>query len=165
MLSENKAPEYQHTLASEVTVSGVGIHSGETVTMHLKPSEVHTGVVFQRVDLPGKPSVKADVDNVIETTRSTTIGSGEARVSTIEHLMAALFANGIDNVCIEIDGPEVPILDGSSGPFVKAILQAGRKQQGAQKTWYTLQHNIVLVDDDKKVEMVAMPYNSYRINT
>jgi UDP-3-O-[3-hydroxymyristoyl] N-acetylglucosamine deacetylase / 3-hydroxyacyl-[acyl-carrier-protein] dehydratase len=165
MLSENKAPEYQHTLASEVTISGVGIHSGEMVNLRLKPAEAHTGIVFQRVDLPGKPTIKADVDNVVETTRSTTIGAGEARVSTIEHLMAALFANGIDNVCIEIDGAEVPILDGSSAPFVEAILRTGRQQQGAQKTWYTLQHNIVLVDDDKKVEMVAMPYNGYRINT
>ena len=110
MLSENKAPEYQHTLASEVTISGVGIHSGDTVTMRLKPAEAHTGIVFQRVDLPGKPSVKADVDNVIETTRSTTIGAGEARVSTIEHLMAALAGMGLDNVRVELDGPKGGVL-------------------------------------------------------
>ena len=82
--------EFQHTLASEVSINGVGIHSGQTVEMVLKPAEPNTGIVFQRVDLPGKPIVKADVDNVVETTRSTTIEANGARVSTIEHLMAAL---------------------------------------------------------------------------
>src|SRR5215204_802471 len=116
--------EFQHTLASEVSINGVGIHTGQTVEMVLKPAEPNTGIVFRRVDLPGTPSVKADVDNVVETTRSTTIEANGARVSTIEHLMAALTGNQVDNALIEINGAEVPILDGSSEPFVEIIQKA-----------------------------------------
>jgi UDP-3-O-[3-hydroxymyristoyl] N-acetylglucosamine deacetylase/3-hydroxyacyl-[acyl-carrier-protein] dehydratase len=165
MQSENNCPGFQHTLANEVSIDGIGIHSGQLVKMLLKPAGPNTGVVFQRVDLPDKPLIKADVDNVVETTRSTTIGGGDARISTIEHLMAALYANEIDNVLIEIDGAEVPILDGSAAPFVEVLLKTGKQQQASKKIYYTLQHNIVFVDDDKKVEMVAMPYDGYRINT
>ena len=157
--------EVQQTIASEVSISGVGIHSGQTVDIHLKPAEPNTGIVFKRVDLPNAPQVKADVDNVVETIRSTTLEANGARVSTIEHLMAALVGNGVDNVVVEINAAEVPILDGSAEPFIQIIQQVGVKQQEAQKVYYTLQHNIVFVDEEKKVEMVALPYDSYRINT
>ena len=157
--------DFQHTLASEAQISGVGIHTGETVQMTLKPAEPNTGIVFKRIDLPNGPTVKADVDNVIDTTRSTTIEANGARVSTIEHLMAALVGNSVDNVCIEINGGEVPILDGSSGPFVEIIKKAGVQKQDAQKVYYTLQHNISFTDEEKKVEMVALPYHQFRINT
>jgi UDP-3-O-[3-hydroxymyristoyl] N-acetylglucosamine deacetylase/3-hydroxyacyl-[acyl-carrier-protein] dehydratase len=157
--------EVQQTIASEVSISGVGIHSGQTVDIHLKPAEPNTGIVFKRVDLPNAPQVKADVDNVVETNRSTTLEANGARVSTIEHLMAALVGNGVDNVVVEINAAEVPILDGSAEPFIQIIQQVGVKQQEAQKVYYTLQHNIVFVDEEKKVEMVALPYDSYRINT
>jgi UDP-3-O-[3-hydroxymyristoyl] N-acetylglucosamine deacetylase / 3-hydroxyacyl-[acyl-carrier-protein] dehydratase len=165
MQSQDNGYDFQHTLASEITISGVGIHTGQTVEMKLKPAEPNTGVVFKRVDLPGAPTVKADVDNVSETTRSTTIEANGARVGTIEHLLAALFGNEVDNVLIEINGPEVPILDGSSEPFIEAIRKAGTKQQDAQKVYYTLQNNITFSDDQKKVEMVALPYQEFRINT
>jgi UDP-3-O-[3-hydroxymyristoyl] N-acetylglucosamine deacetylase / 3-hydroxyacyl-[acyl-carrier-protein] dehydratase len=165
MQSSNNGYDFQHTLLSEITISGVGIHTGHTVEMTLKPAEPNTGVVFKRVDLPGSPSVKADVDNVTDTTRSTTIESNGARVSTIEHLLAALFGNQVDNVMIEINGPEVPILDGSSEPFIEAIQKAGVKRQDVQKVYYVLQHNITFSDDHKKVEMVALPYHEFRINT
>ncbi len=102
---------FQHTIKEEVVISGAGIHSGESVTMRLKPSQPNTGIVFQRIDLTGKPTVKADVDNVIETNRSTTIEQNGARISTIEHLMASLVGMQVDNVLIEMDGEEVPILD------------------------------------------------------
>jgi UDP-3-O-[3-hydroxymyristoyl] N-acetylglucosamine deacetylase / 3-hydroxyacyl-[acyl-carrier-protein] dehydratase len=165
MQQDKNVPEYQHCLAAEVSIEGVGIHSGQMVKMLLKPAEPNTGIVFQRVDLPGKPTVKADVDNVVETTRSTTIEANGARVGTIEHLMAALVGCRVDNALIEIDGPEVPILDGSSGPFVSVIDKVGIQQQQAQKIYYQLQHNISFSDDSKKVEMVALPYSEYRINT
>jgi UDP-3-O-[3-hydroxymyristoyl] N-acetylglucosamine deacetylase/3-hydroxyacyl-[acyl-carrier-protein] dehydratase len=165
MQSGNNGYDFQHTLASEITINGVGIHTGHTVEMTLKPAEPNTGVVFKRVDLPGTPSVKADVDNVSETTRSTTIEANGARVGTIEHLLAALFGNQVDNVLIEINGPEVPILDGSSEPFIEAIQEAGVRKQDAQKIYYTLQHNVTFSDDHKKVEMVALPYHEFRINT
>ncbi|HEX8314433.1 MAG TPA: bifunctional UDP-3-O-[3-hydroxymyristoyl] N-acetylglucosamine deacetylase/3-hydroxyacyl-ACP dehydratase [Flavisolibacter sp.] len=157
--------EFQQTIASEVSMSGVGIHSGQTVDIHLKPADPNTGIIFKRIDLPNSPTVKADVDNVIDTTRSTTIEANGARVSTIEHLMAALVGNGVDNVIIEINAAEVPIVDGSSEPFTQVILQAGIKKQDAPKVYYTLQHNITFVDEDKKVEMVALPFDSFRINT
>ena len=134
--------DFQHTLASEAKISGVGIHTGQNVQMTLKPAEPNTGIVFKRIDLPNAPTVKADVDNVIDTTRSTTIEANGARVGTIEHLMAALVGNSVDNVCIEINGGEVPILDGSSGPFVEIIKKAGVQKQDAPKVYYTLQHNI-----------------------
>jgi len=157
--------EFQHTIASEVSMSGVGIHSGQTVDIRLKPAEPNTGIVFKRIDLPNSPSVKADVDNVIETNRSTTIEANGARVGTIEHLMAALVGNSVDNVVVEINAEEVPILDGSSEPFIALLQQAGVQKQEAPKVYYTLQHNITFVDEDKKVEMVALPFDSYRINT
>ena len=157
--------EFQHTLASEITISGVGIHSGATVNMVLKPADPNTGIIFKRVDLPKTPSVKADIDNVVDTTRSTTIEANGARVGTIEHLMAALVGNQLDNVLIEINGPEVPILDGSSEPFSEAIKRAGIEQQNAPRIYYTLQHNISFVDEQKKVEMVALPADEFRINT
>jgi UDP-3-O-[3-hydroxymyristoyl] N-acetylglucosamine deacetylase/3-hydroxyacyl-[acyl-carrier-protein] dehydratase len=161
----NNGSEFQHTLASEISISGVGIHTGHTVEMTLKPAEPNTGIVFKRVDLPGAPVVKADVDNVTETTRSTTIEANGAKVSTIEHLMAALTGNRIDNALIEINAVEVPILDGSSEPFVEILQKAGIRQQDAPKIYYTLQHNITFTDENKKVEMVALPYDDYRINT
>lgn len=157
--------EYQHTLKSEINIAGAGIHTGASVSMNLKPANANYGIYFQRVDLPEKPLIKADVDNVVETNRSTTIGIKDARVSTIEHLMAALVGMGIDNVLIEINGEEVPILDGSSQPFVDAILKAGIEKQSEEKIYYPIQENIVFVDEEKQVEMVALPYQGYRINT
>lgn len=156
---------FQHTIKEEVTISGVGIHTGQSVTMHIKPASTNTGINFQRTDLPGKPVVKADVDNVIETNRSTTIELNGARIGTIEHLMAALTGMEIDNVLIEIDGEEVPILDGSSQLFIEHLSKAGVQKQDAPKIYYTIEHNITFADEEKKVEMVALPYDGYRINT
>lgn len=156
---------FQHTIKEELTISGAGIHTGQAVNMRLKPAEPNTGINFQRVDLPEKTIIKADVDNVIETNRSTTLESKGARVSTIEHLMAALVGMQIDNVLIELDGEEVPILDGSSEPFVEALMATGVQKQNAPKIYYDICHNITFVDEEKKVEMVALPYHGYRINT
>ena len=156
---------YQQTIKEPITIAGAGIHTGRAVTMRLKPSEPNTGIVFQRVDLEKQPLIKADVDNVIETNRSTTIEAHGARVSTIEHLMAALVGMQVDNVLIEIDGEEVPILDGSAQPFVEALEKTGTSEQDAKKVYYSIEHNITFVDEDKKVEMVALPYHDYRINT
>lgn len=157
--------DFQHTIKEELTISGAGIHTGQAVTMRLKAAEPNTGIQFQRVDLPEKTIIKADVDNVIETNRSTTLESNGARVSTIEHLMAALVGMQIDNLLIELDGEEVPILDGSSEPFVKELQKVGVLKQNAPKIYYDITHNITFVDEDKKVEMVALPYHEYRINT
>lgn len=164
-VTNSNGQSYQHTIKEEISISGAGIHTGRAVTMTLKPAEPNTGINFQRVDLAQKPIIKADVDNVIETNRSTTLEAHGARVSTIEHLMASLVGMEIDNVLIEIDGEEVPILDGSAEPFVDVLMKTGVRKQDAKKTYYTIEHNITYVDEDKKVEMVALPYNEYRINT
>lgn len=162
---DSKKKHFQHTLKESVTISGAGIHTGQSVTIQIKPADVNTGINFQRIDLPGKPVVKADVDNVVETNRSTTIELNGARISTIEHLMASLMGMQIDNALIEIDGEEVPILDGSSQVFIDHLSKIGTQKQNAEKIYYNIYHNISFVDEDKKVEMVALPYDDYRINT
>jgi UDP-3-O-[3-hydroxymyristoyl] N-acetylglucosamine deacetylase / 3-hydroxyacyl-[acyl-carrier-protein] dehydratase len=156
---------FQHTIKEELTISGAGIHTGKSVNMRVVPAEPNTGINFKRVDLPGQPVVKADVDNVVDTTRSTNIEAHGARINTIEHIMAALTGMEVDNVMIEIDGEEVPILDGSAEPFVEALMKVGIKKQDAKKVYYTIEHNITFTDEEKKVEMVALPYQDYRINT
>ncbi|NCU03809.1 MAG: bifunctional UDP-3-O-[3-hydroxymyristoyl] N-acetylglucosamine deacetylase/3-hydroxyacyl-ACP dehydratase [Chitinophagaceae bacterium] len=163
--SNGNSHSNQHTLAEPITISGVGIHTGAAVSMTLEPAEPNTGIVFQRIDLENQPIVKADVDFVAETNRSTTLSNNGASVSTVEHLLAAFAGCEIDNVLVKIDGPEVPILDGSSHPFVEVLQKAGRKKQDAIKTWYSIDHNIYFLDENKKVEMVAMPADSFRINT
>lgn len=156
---------FQHTIGKEVTLSGHGIHTGQFVTLTIKPATPNTGIKFQRTDLPGKPIVRADVDNVVETNRSTTLESNGARVGTVEHLMAALAGMNIDNVLVEIDGCEVPILDGSAEKFIEVFTSAGVEQQDKEKVYYNLHGNITLRDEEKRVEMIAMPYNGFRINT
>jgi UDP-3-O-[3-hydroxymyristoyl] N-acetylglucosamine deacetylase / 3-hydroxyacyl-[acyl-carrier-protein] dehydratase len=156
---------FQHTVKKEIAISGAGIHTGQPVNMTIKPAAANHGIVFKRVDLPGQPLVKADVDNVIDTLRSTNLEVKGARVNTVEHLMAALTGNGVDNVLIEIDGDEVPILDGSSFPFVTAIKNAGIEKLDAQKVYHSLEEIIIFTDAEKNVELIAIPDKDYRINT
>jgi UDP-3-O-[3-hydroxymyristoyl] N-acetylglucosamine deacetylase/3-hydroxyacyl-[acyl-carrier-protein] dehydratase len=156
---------FQHTLKETVIISGNGLHTGCAVTINIKPAAPNTGINFKRIDLPDQPVVKADVDNVVETNRSTTIAANGAKVATIEHLLAALMGMQIDNALIEINGEEVPILDGSSEIFIEHLGKAGVEKQDAEKIYYKLQHNISFFDEDKKVEMVALPFDGYRINT
>jgi UDP-3-O-[3-hydroxymyristoyl] N-acetylglucosamine deacetylase / 3-hydroxyacyl-[acyl-carrier-protein] dehydratase len=162
---DNQQSPNQHTITSPVTISGVGLHTGAQVNMTLKPAAPGSGVKFQRIDLPEQPVVKADVDYVVDTARSTTLEHNGARVSTIEHIMAALVGTGVDNVLIEIDGPEIPIMDGSAQPFIEIIEKAGIAEQDAKKIYYTIDTNISYYDHAKNVEMVAMPSVDYRITT
>lgn len=160
---ENQQLQYQHTLKGEITLSGIGLHTGAYVNMTLKPATPGHGIKFQRIDLPGQPIVKADVDYVVETTRSTTLEHNGARVSTVEHIMAALAGTGVDNVLVELDGGEIPIMDGSAYAFIEAIENIGLQNQDAKKVYYTIDTNISYYDEKKKVEMVAMPAVDYRI--
>lgn len=162
---DNNETHYQHTLENEITISGVGLHTGLQVKMSLKPATPGFGVKFQRIDLPNKPIVKADVDYVVDTSRGTTLEHNSARISTVEHLMAALVGMGVDNILIELDGPEVPIMDGSSQPFIEAIENAGIHKQDAQKVYYSIDNNIYFYDEVKRVEMVALPSLDYKITT
>ncbi len=116
---------YQKTIKKSISGSGVGLHSGKNVNITLRPAVTDTGIVFKRVDLPGSPSVKAVCDYVSDTRLATTIKKGDAMIATVEHLMAAFSLMRIDNAIVEIDGPEVPIMDGSASFFVKMIKEAG----------------------------------------
>ncbi len=155
----------QHTLKGSVTLPGVGLHTGQAVNMTLKPATPGFGIRFQRIDLPDKPVVKADVDYVVDTSRGTTLEYNGARVSTVEHTLAALVGTGIDNVLIELDGPEVPILDGSSKQILEAIDSVGLQEQEAKRIVYSIDTNIHYYDAAKNVDMLAVPSNDYQITT
>lgn len=152
----------QRTIKSEVSVKGVGLHTGAKVNLTFKPAPENHGFKFKRVDLPGEPIIEADVDNVSDTSRSTTLSQNGASVSTTEHVLAALVGCEVDNVMIELDGIEVPILDGSAIEFVNALESVGYLEQDAEKEYYHIPHNIHYSEEDRKVEMVAMPLDDYR---
>ena len=153
----------QCTIKGEGSVSGIGLHTGETSTLTFKPAPENTGYWFQRVDLDGQPKVKADIDYVVDTSRGTTIAANGAEVHTIEHAMAAVYGLGIDNILIEIDGPEVPIMDGSSRYFVQTLLKAGIQEQEAEKNYFVLTENLTYEDEEKMVEMLAVPQDEFRV--
>ncbi|MBL0102792.1 MAG: bifunctional UDP-3-O-[3-hydroxymyristoyl] N-acetylglucosamine deacetylase/3-hydroxyacyl-ACP dehydratase [Bacteroidetes bacterium] len=153
----------QTTLKDSITISGVGLHTGASVNLTFKPAPENHGYKFQRIDLPGQPTVEADVDNVTDTDRGTTISKNGARVSTIEHVLAALAGMEIDNVLMEIDGPEVPIMDGSSRPFMDLLEQVGIQTQKEERLYYSLSENITYEDPKRKTEMLAVPSEDFRI--
>jgi UDP-3-O-[3-hydroxymyristoyl] N-acetylglucosamine deacetylase/3-hydroxyacyl-[acyl-carrier-protein] dehydratase len=161
----NFNPDKQHTLANPIKISGTGLHTGINVDMKLKPANVGFGYQFQRIDLPGQPILKADCDLVTDTSRGTTLELNEVKVSTVEHVLAALVGMGVDNCLIELNGPEIPIIDGSSQPFVEIIEEIGVAEQDATKIWYSIDENIYHYDEVKRVEMVAMPSLEYKITT
>jgi UDP-3-O-[3-hydroxymyristoyl] N-acetylglucosamine deacetylase/3-hydroxyacyl-[acyl-carrier-protein] dehydratase len=161
----NFNPGKQHTLKGEISISGTGLHTGALVDMTLKPASPGFGFQFQRVDLPGQPTIKADCDLVTDTARGTTLEDKGAKVSTVEHILAALVGMRLDNVLITLNGPEIPIMDGSSLPFVEKIEEVGILEQDEVKIWYSIDENIHFYDEEKRVEMVAMPANDYKITT
>jgi UDP-3-O-[3-hydroxymyristoyl] N-acetylglucosamine deacetylase / 3-hydroxyacyl-[acyl-carrier-protein] dehydratase len=164
-MGENFNPDRQHTLGSEISISGTGLHTGELVNMILKPAEPGFGIQFKRTDLPNQPVIKADCDLVTDTSRGTTLEDKGARVSTVEHILAALVGLGVDNILIELNGPEIPIIDGSSQPFTDLIEKAGVKEQDAVKTWYTIDQIISHYDEAKRVELMALPASDYQVTT
>ena len=120
---------YQHTIKKPVHCCGVGLHSGRTVNLSIKPARENTGIQFRRTDLPASKPVKAHMNKVVDTRLATTIGEGDVRISTTEHLLAAMASYGIDNAEIEVDSAEVPIMDGSAAPFMQLLKNSGRKRQ------------------------------------
>lgn len=155
--------DFQHTIKKSVKVSGVGLHTGKEVEMTFHPAPVHHGVKFRRVDLEGQPVVEADVDLVVDTARGTTIARNGASVSTIEHTLAALVGLGIDNVMIDLNGPETPIMDGSSKMFVEALSEAGLDTQGAEREYINITQNLVYKDPFRKTEMTVMPADDFEV--
>jgi UDP-3-O-[3-hydroxymyristoyl] N-acetylglucosamine deacetylase/3-hydroxyacyl-[acyl-carrier-protein] dehydratase len=153
----------QKTLKQSVTLSGVGLHTGKPVQLTLLPAPENHWYKFQRVDLPDKPVIDADADLVVDTSRGTTLEKNGARVYTTEHVLAALMGMDIDNCLIQLDGPEVPIMDGSSRPFIDAIEKAGIVEQTAEREYFVLTNNITFEDPLKKVEMLAVPQDEFRV--
>ena len=153
---------YQQTLAAPVSYSGIGLHSGKNVNMCMLPAEVDTGIVFIRTDLPDKPEISAKPANVSSTLKATTLSENGAEVFTVEHLMAAFSMLGIDNCRIEMDSPEPPVTDGSSGVFADLILEAGRKTQAAPRKVYALDRAFAVHQDDRYI--CVLPYDGYRIS-
>jgi UDP-3-O-[3-hydroxymyristoyl] N-acetylglucosamine deacetylase/3-hydroxyacyl-[acyl-carrier-protein] dehydratase len=154
---------YQSTIGKEVSISGIGLHTGKEVTLTFKPAPVNHGYKFKRIDLPNTPLVSADVSKVVKTNRGTTIQQGDASISTIEHALAALAGLQIDNVLMEIDGPEVPIMDGSSQSFVAAIQQAGISPQEEERTYFTVESPITYKDPESGAEITALPADELQI--
>ncbi len=144
----------QHTVKSIITISGVGLHSGARVTMRMMPAEIEHGIVFVRTDRSGDNVVPARWDYVVDTRLCTMIGNkAGATVGTIEHLMAALRGCGVDNVRVEIDGPEVPVMDGSSAPFITAIDEAGVQLQVAPRRGIKVLQEVIVEEEGKRVRL------------
>ncbi|MFN5478677.1 MAG: bifunctional UDP-3-O-[3-hydroxymyristoyl] N-acetylglucosamine deacetylase/3-hydroxyacyl-ACP dehydratase [Chitinophagaceae bacterium] len=165
MQSKSFNPDKQHTISQPARISGTGLHTGILVDMVITPANPGFGIQFKRIDLPEQPVLKADCDLVTDTSRGTTLEEKGVKVSTVEHILAALVGMGVDNCLIEINGPEIPIMDGSSQPFIEMIEQAGVEEQEAAKHWYTIDTNISYYDEGKRVEMVAMPAVEYKVTT
>ena len=149
--------DQQHTLKGSATVKGVGLHTGEPVTLTMRPAPVGHGYKFQRTDLDGEPIIDADADLVVSTARGTTLGKGDVLVNTTEHVLAALYALGVDNCLLQISGPELPIMDGSALPFVDAIESVGLEGQNAPRNWYELKEPIWFETKERGTEMLGVP--------
>lgn len=150
----------QRTVAKRVTATGIGLHSGHPVTLTLAPAPADAGVTFVRMDLGVE--IPARNENVLDTTLSTTVGVGGARVSTVEHVMAALHGMGIDNCRVEVDGPEMPILDGSAAPFVVMIKEAGVQLQRAGRRFVVIDRPVEVRDGDKLARLE--PADAFRVS-
>ena len=147
----------QRTLKAPVSFSGVGLHTGTTVNVTIHPAPENHGYVFRRTDLDGQPLIPADCDLVVSTQRGTTLEHKGARVYTSEHILAAIYGCMVDNALIELDGPEVPIMDGSAKPFVDALEAVGYQEQEADRKYLVLTDNLTYEDKEKNIEMLAVP--------
>ena len=144
-------------------MSGIGLHTGSTSTMTFKPAPEHYGIRFRRMDLPGSPEVPADVDHVVDISRGTTIAIGDARIHTVEHVLAALVGLQIDNVLIELDANEPPVGDGSAKPYVDVLMKAGFDKQNAPKDYLIIDQTVHYHNEERGVDIVALPTDDYRI--
>jgi UDP-3-O-[3-hydroxymyristoyl] N-acetylglucosamine deacetylase/3-hydroxyacyl-[acyl-carrier-protein] dehydratase len=155
--------DFQHTIKREATISGVGLHTGNRVTLTFKPAPVNHGYKFKRTDLEGAPIINADVDNVTDVSRGTTLSQGNATVNTVEHVLAALVGLQIDNCLIELDNQETPILDGSSSSFVKILKEAGTEKQDATRQYIEIEDILEYTDPQNRVELIALPAAKYNV--
>ena len=150
----------QRTLSSKISASGVGLHTGKKISLTLNPAPVNSGIIFKRTDLESAP-IKASLENVFDTRLSTSLSNEHIKISTVEHLLSALAGIGIDNAMVELDGPEVPIMDGSARPFVFMIQSAGIKEQTDSKKFIKIKKTIEVKQDEKwaKIE----PFDGFKV--
>lgn len=153
----------QQTLAKSFSLEGVGLHTGKTVIIEFEPAEVNHGIRFMRVDMQDQPVLSADVNQVVSTNRGTTIRNGEAQISTVEHVLSALTGTGVDNVLIKVNGPEIPIMDGSAIDFVNGILGAGLKEQATDREYFEIEEPISFRDEVTGTELLALPGDKFEV--
>lgn len=156
---------FQRTINKEGNLEGIGLHTGKKSKLKFIPAVINHGIKFQRIDLDGMPIVDADVDNVIAVERGTTIKQNDATISTVEHLLAAIVGLQIDNILIQIDGEEIPILDGSSKYFIECLEKCGLKTQDAARKYIEISEKITYNDEENNVEISIYPHNDYRITS
>jgi len=152
----------QRTLRNSIKATGVGLHTGEKVYLTLSPAPVNTGIVFRRVDLNPVVEIAARAENVGDTTLSTSLVAGNERVSTVEHLLSAMAGLGIDNAFVDVSAPEVPIMDGSAGPFVQLIQSAGIEEQDAPKRFIRIKRKVTVEDGDKVAGF--LPFAGFKVS-
>ena len=155
----------QNTLKEQFSLSGKGLHTGLNLTVTFQPAPINHGYKIQRIDMPSQPIMDAVAENVVDTQRGTVLGKGEMRCSTVEHAMAALYALGLDNVLIQVDGPEFPILDGSAELYVKAILRVGIQEQDAPKDFYYISKKMEFRDDATGACITLLPDEDFSITS
>ncbi len=155
----------QHTIANSFTLSGKGLHTGLSLTVTFNPAPEDYGYKIIRTDLPEHPVIEAMAENVVETTRGTVLGKGDVRCGTIEHAMAALYALGIDNVRIEVDGPEFPILEGSAETYVRKIREVGMEEQEKAKNYYVISRKMEFRDEETGSCITVLPDDKFSITT
>ena len=155
--------EKQRTIKKAVALSGMGLHTGTDCTMTFKPAAENYGIRFKRVDLGGSPEIPALAEYVVDVSRGTTLGVGETKVHTVEHVLAAIAGLQIDNIIIELDGKEPPIGDGSAMPYVEKLLEAGIETQEAPKDYLIIDKTVMYHEEDRQVDIVALPLDDFRV--
>lgn len=155
--------EFKKTIQREVSYRGIGLHSGEVSTITFKPAKENEGIVFVRTDLEGNPEIPADIEHVIDISRGTTIGINQATVATIEHVLAAIKGLTIDNIRIEVTGPEAPVADGSSIKYVELLKKAGIKEQNVEREYFEISEAISFSAPADNVDIVIVPSDELKI--
>lgn len=155
--------EKQRTIQKEISLSGIGLHTGVNCTMTFKPAPPDSGIQFVRSDLKGKPSVQADIDHVVDISRGTTLQNGEAKVYTVEHVLASFAGLQIDNILVELDNCEPPVVDGSAKPYVDKLLEAGIENQEADKSYLEIDTPMAYSEPERHVDLIVAPSDDLRI--
>ena len=155
----------QRTLKGSFSLFGKGLHTGAHVTATFNPAAENTGYRIQRIDLEGEPVIEAIAENVVETTRSTVLGKGEVTCSTVEHALAALYGLGVDNCLIQVNGPEMPILDGSAEMYVKNIQKVGVVEQNIDRDYYIIKKKIEIRNPETGGSIVILPDEHFSLTT